>query len=273
MPELPEVEVVRLGLIPHLVGRRVEEIHFSNYTLRRKIPTKELLSLVCNSRVQKLERRAKYLLVHMENGSIMVVHLGMTGRIGVFEKSSSPLRHDHIRWLLDDGREMRFNDTRRFGSIQMFETTDQAEDFFAGIGPEPLGDNFTGDYLFSVSRKKKQPVKNFLMDARIVAGIGNIYASEALFDARISPLRPAGRLSRKECGQLVLSGKKILRKAISCGGSTISDFISSSGKPGYFQLNFKVYGRTGMPCLQCSTLIKKKVLAGRATFFCPACQK
>jgi formamidopyrimidine-DNA glycosylase len=273
MPELPEVEVVRLGLIPQLVGRRVEDIHFSNHKLRLKVPQKQLLAHVCNSRVAKLERRAKYLLVRMENGSIMVVHLGMTGKMGIFEKSCPPMRHDHVRWLLDDGREMRFNDTRRFGSLQLFETGSQAEEFFAGIGPEPLSRNFAADYLFSVSRKKKQPVKNFLMDSRVVAGIGNIYASEALFDAHIRPQRPAGRLSRKECDQLVLSCKKILQEAISCGGSTISDFISSSGRPGYFQLNFKVYGRTAMPCLQCSFPIRKKVLAGRASFFCPACQK
>lgn len=272
MPELPEVEVVRRGLVPHLVGRRIEKIRFSNRRLRLPVPRKCLLKNAINNRVEAVDRRAKYLLLRLENGTVMVIHLGMTGRLGIFEQSSPGLAHDHVCWLLDDGHEMRFNDSRRFGSIQFFASSDEVKNSLNKTGPEPLGPGFTEEYLFGLSRRKKQPIKNFLMNSHNVAGIGNIYASELLFHAGIRPQRAAGRLSRKECARLVLATRQVLAEAISCGGSTIADFVSSSGKPGYFQLKFRVYGRDGSPCRCCCTPVRKIVLAGRATFYCPVCQ-
>ena len=273
MPELPEVEVVKRGLGPLLIGKKVQQIICANRKLRLPIPRAALESLVCGQVVAGVERRAKYLLVNLANGALLVVHLGMTGRLGLFKQGSPRAKHDHIRFLLDDGMEMRFNDTRRFGSVQVFATESrEREEFFAAMGPEPFSEEFSASYLLDKARGRKQPVKNFLMDNRVVVGIGNIYASEILFECRISPLRSALSLKKGDWQRVVQNSCQVLERAILAGGSTISDYVNASGESGYFQLSLKVYGRQGLECVECGGEVEKAVMAGRAAFFCPKCQ-
>lgn len=275
MPELPEVEVTRLGLLPHVLGRRVERITWSSKRLRRPIPGKLLTRSIQGSRIESIDRRGKFLLFRMDSGGTMLIHLGMTGKLTLLPAGIQRAKHDHLRLLLDDGREIRLNDARRFGSIDVWppsESQKREKIFSAGIGVEPLSKALDPDFLEQLSMGKKQPVKAFLMDARKVAGIGNIYANEILFDAGVHPLTPVHRISREKWERLTSSTRKILRLAIECGGSSISDFLGSSGNPGYFQIRFKVYGRAGKNCRQCTDTIRKTVIGGRATYFCPQCQ-
>jgi len=200
----------------------------------------------------------------------------MTGRLGIFPGQASVARHDHLRLLLDDGMELRFNDSRRFGSVAVWpavraETMEQ--EFDARLGMEPLGDQFTGEHLHALAAGRRMPVKTFLMDSRYIVGIGNIYANEILFAAGVAPWIAVGTLDFAQWQTIAHHGREILLRAIEAGGSTIADFIGSSGQPGYFQLQLAVYGRKGKCCPRCQSEIKKEVLAGRATFFCPACQQ
>ena len=275
MPELPEVEVVRRGLLSHLPGRTLTNLSTDGKRMRLPVPVKALKSLTGN-RITDVRRRAKYLLIEMDNGAVMVVHLGMTGILGLFPEEADIDPHDHIRWNLDNGYELRFNDVRRFGSIRVVEP-DQAQaleqTIFKANGPEPFSETFAGTYLYKKAHKKKQPVKNFIMDGRVVAGVGNIYANESLFSAGISPVRKAGAISEKRYTLLVEKIREVFTTAIECGGSTISDFLDASMTKGYFQIHFNVYGRRDMPCPICSTPIRQVKLGGRASFFCPACQR
>jgi formamidopyrimidine-DNA glycosylase len=275
MPELPEVEVTRLGLLPRLPGRRVDKITWSGRRLRLPIPRKLLTAHIRGAVIRTIDRRGKYLLFRMSGGSTMVIHLGMTGKLALLEGNTPPARHDHLRVLLNGGLELRFNDSRRFGSVAVWPPGESArleKEFLAGIGIEPLSDGFTPARLMQLAGKGRQPVKSFLMDARKVAGIGNIYANEILFAAGIHPLTPASRIKAGEWERITAAAGRILRDAIECGGSSISDFLGTSGNPGYFQIRFRVYGRTGEPCRQCGTPIRKTVVAGRATYTCPRCQ-
>lgn len=275
MPELPEVEVVRRGLLNHLPGRTLTNLSTDGKRMRLPVPVKALKSLT-GSRIIDIRRRAKYLLIEMDNGAVMVVHLGMTGILGLFPEGADIDPHDHIRWNLDNGYELRFNDVRRFGSIRVVEP-DQAQaleqTIFKANGPEPFSETFDGSYLYKKARKKQQPVKNFIMDGRVVAGVGNIYANESLFSAGISPVRKAGAISEKRYILLVEKIREVFTTAIECGGSTISDFLDASGTKGYFQIHFNVYGRRDLPCPICRTPIRHVKLGGRASFFCPACQR
>lgn len=275
MPELPEVEVVRRCLLNHLPGRTLTNLSTDGKKMRLPVPVKALKSLT-GSRITDIRRRAKYLLIEMDNGAVMVVHLGMTGILGLFPEGADIDPHDHIRWNLDNGYELRFNDVRRFGSIRVVEP-DQAQaleqTIFKANGPEPFSETFDGSYLYKKARKKQQPVKNFIMDGRVVAGVGNIYANESLFSAGISPVRKAGAISEKRYTLLVEKIRKVFTTAIECGGSTISDFLDASGTKGYFQIHFNVYGRRDLPCPICRTPIRHVKLGGRASFFCPACQR
>lgn len=275
MPELPEVEVVRQGLLNHLPGRTLTNLSTDGKRMRLPVPVKALKSLTGNQIID-VRRRAKYLLIEMDNGAVMVVHLGMTGILGLFPQEADIDPHDHVRWKLDNGYELRFNDVRRFGSIRVVGP-DQVEaleqTIFKATGPEPFSETFGGSYLYKKAHKKQQPVKNFIMDGRVVAGVGNIYANESLFSAGIRPGRKAGAISEKRYLLLVEKIREVLTTAIECGGSTISDFLDTSGTKGYFQIHFNVYGRKDMPCLVCSTPIRHVKLGGRASFFCPACQR
>ncbi|NOQ45661.1 MAG: bifunctional DNA-formamidopyrimidine glycosylase/DNA-(apurinic or apyrimidinic site) lyase [Desulfobulbaceae bacterium] len=275
MPELPEVEVTRRGLLPHLPGHRITAVHWSNKRLRTPMPRKHLKAHIENHTVLTIDRRAKYLLIRADNGSVLVLHLGMTGKLGLFPAAAPRAKHDHLFLRLDNDIELRFNDSRRFGSIIVWpaEQSDQLEEAFtAGKGIEPFSASFTMENLLALARNKRQPVKAFLMNSKMIAGIGNIYANETLFDAGIAPETTVNQITEKEWQQIILSCRMILKKAIEAGGSTISDFLGSSGQPGYFQLQLLVYDRAGEACKGCGALIEKKALAGRATYFCPRCQ-
>lgn len=274
MPELPEVEVIRRGLTPHLVGRTINRVVISNRRLRLPVPRAKLKLWIQSERVKSVDRRAKYLLVKMNSGAMMVLHLGMTGRLAFFANGTPRAAHDHLRFELDSGLELRFNDVRRFGSVQVLSPEDvERTQIFAGLGLEPLEPDLSSDYLLERARSKVRPIKNFLMDAKVVVGIGNIYANEILFAAGIKPTRGVGTLGKPAWERVIQASRQVLERAIACGGTTISDYVSSSGETGYFQGELRVYGREGEVCKRCSSLISRQVLAGRATFFCPKCQK
>jgi formamidopyrimidine-DNA glycosylase len=275
MPELPEVEVTRLGLLPHLPGRKIIAVFWSGKQLRLPMPVKLLDKHICGSTVTALDRRAKYLLIRMDKANVLVLHLGMTGRLGIFPKATARVAHDHLCLELDSGLELRFNDTRRFGSVMVWPSEEAAqleEEFSRSQGLEPFGPDFTAAYLARLAGQRRQPIKTFLMEARLISGIGNIYANETLFAAGIHPQTPAGRLSEAQWQRIVDCAVAILTRAIAAGGSTISDFLGSSGQPGHFQLQLAVYGRKDQPCPVCGQKISRETLGGRATFFCSGCQ-
>lgn len=272
MPELPEVEVIRQGLALLLRGRRVVGLGWSTRKLRLPMPRRALARWVRGKRIRAVDRRAKYLLIHMANNATVVFHLGMSGKLGLFPAHAPRRKHDHLRLQLDNGMELRFNDSRRFGSLQVLAPGIPADAVLGDIGPEPLSNDFTPTYLHSRARNRRQPVKNFLMDSRTVAGIGNIYANEILFCAGLRPTTPAQDITASQWQRTVNCCKQVLQQAIASGGTTIADFVGASGAAGYFQLQLQVYGRGQEKCTRCSTTITRLVLAGRATYFCPCCQ-
>ncbi len=273
MPELPEVEVIRQGLAPLVNGRRIEQVYGSGKPLRLPVPIVDLQTRLPGRRIVGVDRRAKFLILRTDGDDRLLIHLGMTGRLGLFGAEVPRASHDHLCFLLDNGMEMRFNDARRFGSVQFFSARRfVAADPFAGLGPEPLGKGFTAAYLQKRALGRRLPVKGFLMENRVVVGIGNIYASETLFAARVHPLTPAAALGGEQWRAVVRSARTVLRKAIGAGGTTISDYVNAGGEAGYFQLALAVYGRGGKPCHRCRTVIERVVVGGRATFFCPLCQ-
>ncbi|MBA3004247.1 MAG: bifunctional DNA-formamidopyrimidine glycosylase/DNA-(apurinic or apyrimidinic site) lyase [Desulfurivibrio sp.] len=274
MPELPEVEVVCQGLAPLVIKRKILSVSFSNKKLRKPFPRARMYNQVEGAFILGVERRAKYILLHLTDKGVLLFHLGMTGKIGIFPSDSPRRKHDHLRFLLDNGKEMRFNDVRRFGCVEVFSEKELREsDPFAGFGPEPFSEDFSAEYLMGKARGKKQPVKSFLMDNRVVVGLGNIYANETLFAACTHPQTPVNRLLKLDWQLIVKQSRRILEKAIAMGGSTISDYENVSGEAGYFQLELAVYGRPGKPCPRCGQPVVRFVLGGRATFCCPVCQK
>ncbi len=279
MPELPEVETVRLGLEPFMTGKKVHKITTHREGLR--VPFPKGLAALQGRRIDKLTRRAKYLLVHM-GSDILVIHLGMSGRITAMAdlKKYKRAKHDHFILNLEGDSGIVFNDPRRFGIVLMLAEKDlEQNEAFKSLGPEPLSKEFTGKVLQSRLKGKKVPIKIALLDQRVVAGIGNIYDCEALFGAGIAPQRLAGDLSAKECDVLVKCIKDVLAKAIKAGGSSLKDYRKADGELGYFQYGFKVYDREGEACSRCATVIKKAPLiqritqGARSTFFCARCQK
>jgi formamidopyrimidine-DNA glycosylase len=273
MPELPEVEVVKRGLAPVLCGRVIQKCSFSGKALRLPLQRPLFKAWVLGSKIVQIRRRAKYIVIDLENQASLIIHLGMTGKLGLFPRKSARKVHDHAWFGLDNGLELRFNDVRRFGSLQVVALKAEAESVFSHIGPEPFGRDFSAAYLAQTAQNKGQPVKNFLMDSRVVAGIGNIYASEILYAAALRPETPAGRVSEAQWQKIITTTRSVLERAIAAGGSTIADFVGSSGEKGYFQLQLNVYGRKGLKCLGCERAIVKTVMAGRATYFCEFCQK
>ena len=273
MPELPEVEVVCQGLRPRLLGRTFGPIRVSGRSLRLPVPEAELRRWGIGATVLEVRRRGKYLIIGLDNQARLVFHLGMTGRLGLFPAATPLAPHDHLCLDLDNQMELRFNDTRRFGSIQVLAPAQDEALHFAALGPEPLTADFSATYLAGKASHRSQPVKNFLMDSPVVVGIGNIYASEILYEAKVSPARPARQIGQAEWRRIVKQTQDVLTRAIAAGGSTIADFVNSSGKPGYFQLELKVYGRQGKPCLRCGVPIVKETQAGRSTFHCRGCQQ
>ncbi len=270
MPELPEVEVVRGGLEDILKARpKLLKVEITRPNLRTVIPLKDLKTLE-GERVLGIERRAKYLLFHTSKGS-MLSHLGMTGTWRVAPSGDERL-HDHIYLHFEGSLRLAYRDPRRFGVFE-FISKDSEHPKLADLGPEPLGKDFTVGYLAESLRDKKLPIKAAIMDQKVVVGVGNIYACEALFSAGINPLKSSKRLSKEDLKLLIQEIKKILRKSIKLGGSSISDFAKADGKSGYFQTTFQVYGRSGEACVVCRQHLISKVISGRNTFWCKRCQK
>lgn len=269
MPELPEVETVRGAMAIHLVGRAVTDVWTSRKKLRRPVRRSRLLTL-SGDRFTAARRRAKFLLLDLESGSVLLVHLGMTGNL-VFRREGA--RHDHLRLGLDDGPPLVYADARRFGMVDLLRPGEEETDIqLAALGVEPLSPAFDTDYLLSHCRGRQRPIKNLLLDGRVVVGVGNIYASESLFRAGIRPTTRAGRLSRSRIEALVGEIKDVLERSIRLGGTTISDYLGS-GSGGRFQQQLAVYGRADDGCLVCDAPVKSIVQAGRSTFYCPKCQK
>ncbi len=275
MPELPEIEVVRRGLTPHLENRSIENIWYSGKKLRHPFDINLSKKQLVGQKITKITRRGRYLIVHLTS-HFLVVHLGMSGTLGIFDKNSPKARHTHIIFLLDNQMEMRFIDPRRFGSVQVFSAPSSAaleQTVFCRLGPEPFSRACSPEYLHRMAVNKSGAIKNFIMDNHILVGVGNIYANESLFRAQINPQRSAKSLTLKEWQTLHKTIVETLNWAIKCGGSTISDFINASGEGGYFQANFRVYGRADSPCLECGQPIKKVKIGGRSSFYCSSCQK
>ena len=270
MPELPEVETTRAGLLPHVQGRTVTGVVLRRPDLRWPIPP-EVAALLPGQRIDAIRRRAKYLLLDTAAGSALL-HLGMSGSLRVLPADTPVGAHDHVDLALDSGRVLRFNDPRRFGCL-LWQPPGTVHPLLRDLGPEPLTDAFDGDHLFLASRGRRAPVKAFLMDQRIVVGVGNIYAAEALFAAGISPLREAGRVSRERYARLADEIKRILAYAIGRGGTTLRDFISPDGAPGYFEQELSAYGRGGQSCPACGGVLKQALIGQRTTVWCPRCQR
>ena len=271
MPELPEVETTRRGVAPHIVGRKISKLVVRQPQLRWPVPA-NLARLVKGKTIDAVERRAKYLLLHFSNGTA-ILHLGMSGSLRIIKADEPPMAHDHVDWQLDDGHALRYTDPRRFGCLLWQGAKDDEHSLLASLGPEPLTDAFDGELLFQRSRGRKAPVKTFIMDNKIVVGVGNIYANEALFAAGIRPDRHAGKVSRQRYLQLADEIKAVLAQAIEQGGTTLRDFVGGDGKPGYFKQQLKVYGRGDELCLDCNTLLKEVRLGQRSTVFCLKCQR
>ncbi|MBD8527998.1 bifunctional DNA-formamidopyrimidine glycosylase/DNA-(apurinic or apyrimidinic site) lyase [Pseudomarimonas arenosa] len=270
MPELPEVETTRRGIEPHLVGRRVDDVVLRRRELRWPIPA-EIKRALIGREILATRRRAKYLLLDNALGSA-IIHLGMSGVLRVLPASTAVGRHDHIDLQLDSGRVLRFTDPRRFGCL-LWQAAGETHPLLAELGPEPLSDDFDGARLFRLSRGRRGPVKNFIMDQATVVGVGNIYAAESLFRAGIDPRRAAGRVSLARYQALAAAIRDILNYAIERGGTTLRDFLNPDGLPGYFEQELLVYGREGLPCRVCATALKTLRLGQRASCYCPRCQR
>lgn len=272
MPELPEVETTRRGLEPLLLGRRITGAVVRNAALRWPVAP-ELTSRLPGAAITAVGRRAKYLLLTTGHGHLLL-HLGMSGSLRVLPAGTPPLKHDHVDILLDDGQCLRLRDPRRFGSILYAGDDPASHALLRNLGPEPLETDARalGAHLHAASRSRRAAVKLFLMDASVVVGVGNIYASEALFRAGIRPGKPAAGLSRPAYMRLAAVIQAVLAEAIAAGGTTLRDFSNSDGLPGYFAQELAVYGRTGAPCRACTTPIREQRLGQRSTFWCPVCQ-
>jgi len=269
MPELPEVETTRRGLEPLITDKKIVSIHIYKKKLRWEIPS-HLKSTLNNQTVKAISRRAKYLLVQFEHGQL-VMHLGMSGSIRVVPSSEPLKKHEHFEIKLDNSTSLRFHDPRRFGSV-LWQKPNETISLLKNLGPEPLSYEFDNNSLFKSSIGKSKNIKTFIMDSNVVAGVGNIYASESLFLAGISPKRKAGKTSKNRFIILTESIRSVLSDAINNGGTTLNDFSNVDGNPGYFSQVLSVYGRDNMPCIRCSGKIKKIIQNQRATYYCPKCQ-
>ena len=270
MPELPEVETTKRGIAPHVVGKRIENVVVRQRQLRWLIAD-DFEQNLRDEIVESVERRAKYLLLKTQNGSL-IVHLGMSGNLRIITSETPANLHDHVDVIFEQNTVLRFNDQRRFGALVWATGDILKHPLLRELGVEPLTDDFTPALLFQLSRRKRVPIKTFLMNGKIVVGVGNIYANESLFLSGISPTRHAGDLSAKECENLVFQIRDVLAKAIEQGGTTLRDFVNSEGKAGYFQQQLHVYGRGNQPCTKCSQPLTEIRLANRTTVFCPNCQ-
>ena len=271
MPELPEVETTLRGLAPHLTGQRIADVVVRHPQLRWPIP-KNLPKLLRGQTIRSIRRRAKYLLVECGNGTL-ILHLGMSGSLRVLPVGTAAEKHDHFDLLLANGLLMRLRDPRRFGAVLWHEGDPAQHPLLAHLGIEPLEKEFDAAYLYSATHKRSAAIKLVITDSHVVVGVGNIYASEALFRAGIRPQLAANRLNLACCARLVRAIREVLGEAIQLGGSSLRDYVGSNGNPGYFQQHYSVYGRTGEPCRVCGTIIKQIRQGQRSSFYCAHCQK
>lgn len=271
MPELPEVETTRRGVEPYIVGRRIRALAVHEPRLRWRVEA-GLPARVAGQRILRARRRAKYLLFELERGTLLW-HLGMSGSLRVLPAGTRRDRHDHVDLILDSGQALRFNDPRRFGSVLYTAGDPEAHPLLAPLAPEPLDPAFDAGYLWRATRRRRVAIKQLLMNSRLVVGVGNIYASEALFRARIRPGRAARTITARECAQLVRAIRSVLRGALRAGGTTLRDYVGADGAPGYFRQRLHVYERAGLPCRRCRTPIRRRTQGQRATYWCPACQR
>jgi formamidopyrimidine-DNA glycosylase len=271
MPELPEVETTRRGIEPHVCGAKIREVIVRRRDLRQPIPN-EIDSLV-GRKFQKVGRRSKYLLLEMDDGRRLLIHLGMSGSLRVISPADDWKKHDHVGIMLSNGKQLRFHDPRRFGLVLLIDGDPEQHPLLCHLGPEPLEDDFTVESLKAACEKRKAAIKQVIMDASVVVGVGNIYASEALFRAGILPRTPACKLTKPRLEKLIDSIRAVLRESIDEGGTTLRDFLQSDGEPGYFKQRLFVYGRKGEACRVCGTAIRHAVMGQRATYWCAVCQK
>lgn len=271
MPELPEVETIRRCISPEIVGQTVTRVIVRNASLRWPVPT-ELVRCLPTQRIDAVERRAKYLVIRTDAGSA-IIHLGMSGKLLICSQDKRVEKHDHLDMAFTNGKVLRFNDPRRFGCALWTSEDPARHPLLANLGKEPLEDDLTGEYLFHKSRGRSLKIKEFLMNSRIVVGIGNIYANESLFAAGIHPGRSAGHISLKRYERLNAAVKEVLTNAVKQGGTTLRDFCDAAGNPGYFQLKLMVYDRAGQPCPACGSLIQQIRIGQRSTYFCKKCQR
>jgi formamidopyrimidine-DNA glycosylase len=269
MPELPEVETSRRGIEPWLIDATISDVVVRDRRLRWPV-ARGIESKLRGRRIDSVGRRAKYLLINTDSGTA-ILHLGMTGSVFLVERDTPAGVHDHFDILLDNGHALRFRDPRRFGSF-FFSKDPHSHELLARLGPEPLGDKFDGEYLWRRSRQRRISVKQFIMNAHVVVGVGNIYASESLFLAGINPKRAAGRIARHRYDALAAAIREVLSRAIRAGGTTLRDFYGGDGKPGYFQQQLAVYDREGEHCRCCNTIIRAIVQGQRTTYYCKSCQ-
>ena len=273
MPELAEIETLKNYLEQHIIGKQIGSYVQHRGNLRYALPA-SLSQHASTGQVEGVERRAKFLNINLSNGYTIIFHLGMSGRLTVQPSSYQTQKHDHIIVGFKDGTQLVFNDARRFGMVYSCKSSDlNAQDFMKNMGQEPLTSEFNTEYLMRLLSNKTSPIKTALMDNRIVVGVGNIYAAESLFIAKIHPLRPANSLTKEEISRMIASIKQVLEKAIKAGGTTLKDFVGGDSKPGYFKQELNVYGRAGEACYVCKQSVKKIKQAGRSSFFCSSCQK
>lgn len=274
MPELPEVEITRRGIEPYLSGKTVTGVRVSEPRLRWPIP-RNLASRLTGRRIARVSRRGKYILLDCsakEGAGWLILHLGMSGSLRIMDAGAPVQPHEHFDLLLGE-KLLRLRDPRRFGAVLWTGADVAQHPLLAGLGAEPLQSGFTGKLLHAATRARKTAVKLVLMNASIVVGVGNIYANESLFHARINPRTPAGRLTLARCEALAAAVKSTLSQALAAGGSSLRDFVHSDGSSGYFQQQYYVYGRTGLPCRVCGTAVRQLRQGQRSSFYCPACQK
>ncbi len=271
MPELPEVETTRRGISPWLTGQKIQSVRVRQPSLRWPVPA-EIADCLRGARVSSVKRRSKYLLIEVGEGTALV-HLGMSGSLRLSDPAESYRKHDHWWWTLENGKQLRYHDPRRFGALLWMPSSQAGHPLLQSLGPEPLESEFTGAYLWQQSRARKVAIKNFIMDSRVVVGVGNIYASESLFRAGIHPLRAAGRVSLQRYQGLADAIRQVLGESIESGGSTLRDYVNSSGAPGYFQQQLGVYGRQGQPCPACGEAVRSVRIGQRSSFYCPRCQR
>jgi formamidopyrimidine-DNA glycosylase len=271
MPELPEVETTRRGITPHISGQTIDRVIVREHRLRWPV-TPGLEGKLRHRRVDSVSRRGKYLLLNLDRGTLLI-HLGMSGHLSIVDDSTVAVRHDHLDIGLGNRLALRYHDPRRFGAVLWIDGDPWQHKLLRTMGPEPLGTDFNAEYLHGRLHGRRRNIRDLLLDGGIVAGVGNIYANEALYRAGIDPRRPAGRIGRTRLEKLVSAIQQVLRSAIEAGGTTLRDFRDSNGRPGYFSQQLSVYGRAGEPCRRCGSALRQQMVGNRSLFYCTRCQR